>query len=98
MTSPEDRDSNAQIEAIQQARDALCVRAAELMAARLYVNRHDYDDTAFDKLEDLLVRVIDWKDAPANDFVVASQVWIEGVLHKRRPDTIGFVNGPLQGR
>jgi len=54
MTSPEDRDSNAQIEAIQQARDALCVRAAELMAARLYVNRHDYDDTAFDKLEDLL--------------------------------------------
>lgn len=45
------------------------------------------------KFEDLLVRVIDWNDATANDFMVASQVWIEGVLHKRRPDTIGFVNG-----
>lgn len=45
------------------------------------------------KFEDLLVRVIDWKDAAANDFLVASQVWIEGVLHKRRPDAIGFVNG-----
>ncbi|MFC3214191.1 type I restriction endonuclease [Novosphingobium panipatense] len=45
------------------------------------------------KFEDLTVRVIDWKDPQANDFLVASQVWVEGVLHKRRPDTIGFVNG-----
>ncbi len=45
------------------------------------------------KFEDLLVRVIDWKDPAANDFLVACQVWVEGVLHKRRPDTIGFVNG-----
>ena len=48
------------------------------------------DDGRFD---DLLVRVIDWRDVGANDFVAASQVWISGVLHKRRPDTIGFVNG-----
>ncbi|WP_036266620.1 type I restriction endonuclease subunit R [Methylobacterium sp. 10] len=39
------------------------------------------------------VRVIDWIDPTNNDFLVASQVWIEGPLHKRRPDTIGFVNG-----
>jgi len=45
------------------------------------------------KDETLTVRVIDWKDAGANDFLVASQVWIQGLLHKRRPDTIGFVNG-----
>lgn len=45
------------------------------------------------KFEDLLVRVIDWRDIAANHFLVASQVWIDGVLHKRRPDTIGFVNG-----
>lgn len=45
------------------------------------------------KFEDLLVRVIDWKRPEANDFLAATQVWIEGVLHKRRPDTIGFVNG-----
>jgi type I restriction enzyme R subunit len=45
------------------------------------------------KFDDLLVRVIDWRDISANHFLVASQVWIDGVLHKRRPDTIGFVNG-----
>lgn len=43
--------------------------------------------------ETLRVRVIDWLDPHANDFVAASQVWIEGLLHKRRPDTIGYVNG-----
>lgn len=45
------------------------------------------------KFDDLLVRVIDWRDVSANHFLVASQVWLDGVLHKRRPDTIGFVNG-----
>lgn len=45
------------------------------------------------KTDTLTVRVIDWKDVEANDFLVASQVWIEGLLHKRRPDTIGFING-----
>lgn len=45
------------------------------------------------QFEDLLVRAIDWHDVSANDFLAANQVWIEGVLHKRRPDTIGFVNG-----
>lgn len=54
---------------------------------RVQVRKHD---GAF---EDLTVRVIDWKDPLANDFLVTSQVWVEGVLHKRRPDTIGFVNG-----
>ncbi len=48
------------------------------------------DDGGFETVN---VRVIDWIDPAANDFLVASQVWIEGPLHKRRPDTIGFVNG-----
>ncbi|WDF73934.1 type I restriction endonuclease subunit R [Novosphingobium sp. KACC 22771] len=43
--------------------------------------------------DDHRVRVIDWKDARNNDFVIANQVWVHGLLHKRRPDTIGFVNG-----
>lgn len=45
------------------------------------------------KFENILVNVIDWKDPTNNDFLAANQVWIEGVLHKRRPDTIGYVNG-----
>ena len=48
------------------------------------------DDSGFDHL---LVRAIDWRDISANDFLVASQVWVAGVLHTRRPDTIGYVNG-----
>lgn len=45
------------------------------------------------RMENLLVRAIDWRDVGANDFLAASQVWIDGVLHRRRADTIGFVNG-----
>lgn len=45
------------------------------------------------KFETILVTVIDWKSPANNDFLVANQVWIEGVLHTRRPDTIGYVNG-----
>ena len=48
------------------------------------------DDGRFD---DILVRVIDWHNIAENDFLIASQVWVDGVLHKRRPDTIGYVNG-----
>ena len=48
------------------------------------------DDGGFDTVS---VRAIDWIAPANNDFLVASQVWIEGLLHKRRPDTIGFVNG-----
>ena len=37
------------------------------------------------------VRVIDWQDPQNNDFFLASQFWVSGELHKRRPDLIGFV-------
>ncbi len=40
-----------------------------------------------------VVRVIDWDNPQSNDFLLASQLWITGDLHKRRPDLIGFVNG-----
>jgi len=46
-----------------------------------------------DGFDDHRVRVIDWNDPAANDFVAASQVWVRGLLHTRRPDTIGYVNG-----
>ena len=43
--------------------------------------------------DDHRVQVINWKDARKNDFVASCQTWFHGLLHKRRPDTIGFVNG-----
>ena len=39
------------------------------------------------------VRVIDWENAEGNDFLLVSQMSIQGPLYLRRPDLIGFVNG-----
>ena len=39
------------------------------------------------------VRVIDWKEHTNNDFLLVSQLTIQGDLYTRRPDLIGFVNG-----
>jgi type I restriction enzyme, R subunit len=39
------------------------------------------------------VRAVDWRDADANSFILASQTWFSGELHTRRTDLIGLVNG-----
>ena len=43
--------------------------------------------------EAINIKVIDFNDPARNDFLLVSQMWITGELHKRRPDLIGFVNG-----
>lgn len=44
-------------------------------------------------LQDERVAVIDWTNPAANDFFLASQLWVETSLYSRRPDAVGFVNG-----
>ena len=39
------------------------------------------------------VRFIDFRDWEKNDWVAASQVWVAGELHRRRADTVLYVNG-----
>lgn len=39
------------------------------------------------------VRVINWENPAANDFLLVSQMTITGPLYTCRPDLIGFVNG-----
>lgn len=39
------------------------------------------------------VRLIDWRDPEANQFLLASQPWISGDMYDRRCDLVGFVNG-----
>lgn len=39
------------------------------------------------------VKVMDWNHPQANDFLLASQVWVAGDMYRRRCDLIGFVNG-----
>lgn len=39
------------------------------------------------------VRVVDWENPAANDFLLVSQLSVTGPLYTRRPDLVGFVNG-----
>ena len=39
------------------------------------------------------VRVIDWENPAANDFLLVHQFSVTGALYTRRPDLVGFVNG-----
>ena len=39
------------------------------------------------------VRVVDWDNPAANDFLLVSQMTVVGQLYTCRPDLIGFVNG-----
>ncbi len=43
--------------------------------------------------KDERVRVVDWDDPSANNFLLVSQMTIVGQLYTCRPDLIGFVNG-----
>jgi type I restriction enzyme R subunit len=42
------------------------------------------------------VRVVDWDNPRANDFLLVSQMTVTGDLYICRPDLIGFVNGLLR--
>jgi type I restriction enzyme R subunit len=50
--------------------------------------RNEKGDTVTER-----VRVVDWADPAANEFLLVSQLWVTGPFHTRRADLIGFVNG-----
>jgi len=89
------------VEAIQQAeialtadRSAMLPVAANLEVYRLLRNGVPVQVQEPDgSIRDERVAVIDWMHPAANDFYVASQIWIESSFYKRRPDAVGFVNG-----
>lgn len=39
------------------------------------------------------VRVIDWNDITANNFLLVHEFWVTGEMYTRRADLVGFVNG-----
>jgi type I restriction enzyme R subunit len=45
------------------------------------------------EVQEATVRYIDFRHADENDWLASNQVWIAGELHRRRADTILFVNG-----
>lgn len=43
--------------------------------------------------ETLTIRIVDFDTLENNHFLLVSQLWVTGDLHKRRPDLVGFING-----
>lgn len=39
------------------------------------------------------VQIIDWDNPANNDFLLVSQLWVQGEMYLRRTDLVGFVNG-----
>jgi len=39
------------------------------------------------------LRVFDFDDPAANDFLAVRELWVRGYAHRRRADVVGFVNG-----
>ena len=86
---------DAAIEELTRPRTAMSLPAAnreiyELLKDGVRVTVSDPDGE--EELVEVL-RVIDWSSPANNDFFAASQMWIAGETHQRRPDLIGFVNG-----
>jgi type I restriction enzyme, R subunit len=45
------------------------------------------------KQENCLIKIIDFKNIDANDFLAVRQLWIKGDKYPRRPDVILYING-----
>ena len=42
------------------------------------------------------LRIIDFENPDNNHFLAVREMWVKGVLYRRRPDVIGFINGLCQ--
>ena len=90
-------------------RDAINAAIEELTQSRAVMNPVEANREIYNLLKDgvqvtitdpitqdetvSVLDVIDWENPKNNDFFAASQFWITGEMHTRRPDLIGFVNG-----
>jgi type I restriction enzyme, R subunit len=45
------------------------------------------------QIEKRRLRIFNFEDPEDNHFLVVRELWVQGVLYRRRPDLIGFVNG-----
>jgi type I restriction enzyme R subunit len=54
--------------------------------------RAEWQDEAGDR-QYATISYVDFRDSSNNDWLAASQVWVAGDLHRRRADTVLFVNG-----
>jgi len=86
---------NSAIDELARDRSAMSVAAAnreiwDLLRDGVTVSVADQERGG---LKTERVRVVDWDNPRANDFLLVSQMTITGELYTCRPDLIGFVNG-----
>lgn len=86
---------NAAVDELSRDRSAMTPAAAnrELWALMRDGVKVSVPDLAKGGVKTERVRVVDWDDPTANDFLLVSQMTIVGQLYTCRPDLIGFVNG-----
>ncbi len=82
-------------EALSRDRSAMTLSGANREVWALLKNgvRVQVPDRERGGLKDERVRVVDWENPAANDFLLVSQMTVTGQLYTCRPDLIGFVNG-----
>lgn len=86
---------NAAVDELSRDRSAMLPTAAnrELWALMRDGVKVSVPDLLRGGQKDERVRVVDWDNPAANDFLLVSQMTIVGQLYTCRPDLIGFVNG-----
>jgi len=86
---------NAAVDELSRDRSAMTPASAnrELWTLMRDGVKVSVPDTVKGGVKDERVRVVDWNEPAANDFVLVSQMTIVGPLYTCRPDLIGFVNG-----
>lgn len=86
---------NAAVDELSRDRSAMTPAAAnrELWALMRDGVKVSVPDLVKGGVKTERVRVVDWDDSTANDFLLVSQMTIVGQLYTCRPDLIGFVNG-----
>ena len=85
----------AAVDELSRDRSAMLATAAnrELWALMRDGVKVSVPDLAKGGVKPERVRVVDWDNPAANDFLLVSQMTIVGQLYTCRPDLIGFVNG-----
>jgi len=86
---------NAAVDELSRDRSAMTPAAAnrELWTLMRDGVKVSVPDAAKGGVKTERVRVVDWENPAANDFLLVSQMTIVGQLYTCRPDLIGFVNG-----
>jgi type I restriction enzyme R subunit len=86
---------NAAVDELSRDRSAMTPAAAnrELWALMRDGVKVSVPDPVRGGVKDERVKVVDWENPAANDFLLVSQMTVVGLLYTCRPDLIGFVNG-----